>query len=57
MSECMPISSPTQSYALNPIGTSGQAVGPTIIISDEDHTRKLPIGEVIYNQLIISQLY
>jgi len=46
MTECMPISSPTQSYRMNPIGTSGQAVGPDILISDEDHSRQLPTGQV-----------
>ena len=46
MTECMPISSPTQAYRLDPTGTSGQAVGPQIIITDEDHTAKLPAGQV-----------
>lgn len=34
MTECMPISSPPQSYRLDPIGTSGIAVGPEIAIVD-----------------------
>ena len=44
MTECMPISSPPQNYALDPIGTSGRAVGPDICITDEDHTQELPLG-------------
>lgn len=37
MTECMPISTPPQSYALNPTGTSGTPVGPDIIIVDDEH--------------------
>ena len=47
MSECMPVSTPNQQYQLEPIGTSGQAVGPSIIITDEDHNKKMSTGEVI----------
>eukprot|EP01038_Epipyxis_sp_PR26KG_P006462 gene6462-8890_t len=36
MTECMPISSPPQNYSLDPTGTSGKAVGPDIIIADDD---------------------
>jgi hypothetical protein len=39
----MPISSPPQNYNLNPIGTSGIAVGPDILIVDED-LHPLPSG-------------
>lgn len=46
MTECMPISSPPQNYALDPTGTSGKAVGPDICITDEDHTEALPSGKV-----------
>jgi acyl-CoA synthetase (AMP-forming)/AMP-acid ligase II len=46
MTECMPISSPTQSYMMDPVGTSGQQVGPDIIITDEDHSKILQPGEV-----------
>lgn len=35
MTECMPISTPPQSYRLEPSGTSGIAVGPDVIIADE----------------------
>jgi acyl-CoA synthetase (AMP-forming)/AMP-acid ligase II len=46
MTECMPISTPTQNYAMNPVGTSGQPTGPEIIITDEEHSKVLRIGEV-----------
>ena len=36
MTECMPISSPPQTYRLDPTGTSGIAVGPEIKIADVD---------------------
>lgn len=41
MTECMPISSPPQSYKMDPVGTSGTKVGPQICISD-DHQTSLP---------------
>lgn len=41
MTECMPISSPPQSYALDPSGTSGVPVGPDVMIVD-DELRPLP---------------
>jgi long-subunit acyl-CoA synthetase (AMP-forming) len=44
MTECMPISSPPQTYALNPSGTSGIPCGPTVIIVDPDHKGSLPPG-------------
>ena len=31
---------------MDPIGTSGQQVGPDIIITDEERTRRLPPGQV-----------
>ncbi|RYG69937.1 hypothetical protein EON64_01435 [archaeon] len=40
----MPISTPPQDYALDPAGTSGTAVGPDILIVDDD-LRPLPVGE------------
>lgn len=44
MHDCsMPISSPPQSYALEPAGTSGTAVGPDILIVDDD-LHPLPTG-------------
>lgn len=46
MTECMPISSPTQAYKMNPTGTSGQQVGPDIIVTDEDHISELPRGDM-----------
>jgi len=36
MTECMPISSPPQTYRLDPTGTSGVAVGPDVKIADVD---------------------
>jgi acyl-CoA synthetase (AMP-forming)/AMP-acid ligase II len=48
MTECMPISSPPQNYALDPIGTSGKAVGPDILICDEEHTVIEPVGKVFF---------
>jgi long-subunit acyl-CoA synthetase (AMP-forming) len=36
MTECMPISSPAQTYRLDPTGTSGLPVGPDIRIVDDD---------------------
>ena len=45
MTECMPISSPPQSYKLDPTGTSGIPVGPDVIIVDEACVAKLPCGE------------
>lgn len=41
MTECMPISSPPQTYDLNPSGTSGTPVGPDILIVD-DNMNQLP---------------
>ncbi|BDA51313.1 probable peroxisomal-coenzyme A synthetase at N-terminal half [Coccomyxa sp. Obi] len=35
MTECMPISSPPQSYQLDRVGTSGRSVGPQLAIVDE----------------------
>jgi acyl-CoA synthetase (AMP-forming)/AMP-acid ligase II len=46
MTECMSISIPTQNYAMNPVGTSSQPMGPDIIITDEEHSKVLRIGEV-----------
>lgn len=43
MTECMPISSPPQHYALDPPGTSGTPVGPDILIVDDD-LQPLPPG-------------
>jgi acyl-CoA synthetase (AMP-forming)/AMP-acid ligase II len=40
MTECMPISSPPQTYRLDPTGTSGIAVGPDIKIADTDDGAK-----------------
>lgn len=40
----MPISTPPQDYALDPIGTSGTPVGPDILIVDDD-LRVLPVGQ------------
>jgi len=48
MTECMPISSPPQNYALDPTGTSGKAVGPDILICNEEHTAVEPVGKVIF---------
>mmetsp|Transcript_1799 Transcript_1799/g.2830 ORF Transcript_1799/g.2830 Transcript_1799/m.2830 type:complete len:1652 (-) Transcript_1799:132-5087(-) len=42
MTECMPISSPPQSYQLSPTGTSGIVCGPDVVIADPDHTATLP---------------
>lgn len=39
MTECMPISSPPQSYALDPSGTSGIPCGPDVAIVDDDWKR------------------
>jgi hypothetical protein len=39
----MPISTPPQSYRLDPTGTSGTAVGPDILIVGED-LQALPVG-------------
>ena len=36
MTECMPISSPPQTYRLDPVGTSGIPVGPDVKIVDDD---------------------
>ena len=41
MTECMPISSPPQTYRLDPVGTSGIPVGPDVKIVD-DELRVLP---------------
>lgn len=40
----MPISTPPQNYALEPVGTSGTAVGPDILIVDDD-LKALPINQ------------
>ena len=42
MTECMPISSPPQSYNLSPAGTSGVPVGPDVIIVDDNFKRLGP---------------
>jgi acyl-CoA synthetase (AMP-forming)/AMP-acid ligase II len=45
MTECMPISSPPQSYRLDPTGTSGISVGPDVLIVDiDDGAKPLPNG-------------
>ena len=44
MTECMPISTPPQSYDMNPSGTSGIAVGPSIVIADDSMTTKVAPG-------------
>ena len=43
MTECMPISTPPPDYNLDPSGTSGKAVGPSIIIVDDD-LKILPVN-------------
>ena len=45
MTECMPISSPPQNYKLYPVGTSGIAVGPDILIVDGECTKSLAADE------------
>ena len=40
MTECMPISSPSQEYRLRPIGTSGLPVGPEVIIAIDNDDGK-----------------
>jgi acyl-CoA synthetase (AMP-forming)/AMP-acid ligase II/acetyltransferase-like isoleucine patch superfamily enzyme/acyl carrier protein len=42
MTECMPISTPPQNYALDPQGTSGTPVGPEVLIVGED-LHSLPV--------------
>lgn len=44
MTECMPIATPPQTYNMNPIGTSGTIVGPSVIIAS-DELKKLAPGE------------
>ena len=45
MTECMPIASPPQNYDLDPIGTSGMPVGPSVIIVDDTNTlNKCPVN-------------
>ena len=44
MTECMPISSPPQSYKLNPPGTSGTIVGPDVLVVSEEG-QALPTGQ------------
>lgn len=42
----MPISTPSQNYKLSPVGTSGTAVGPDIlIVSDDGQFTPVPVGE------------
>ena len=55
MTECMPISTPSQSYKMDPVGTSGLPTGPDIIITDEEHLGVLPVGEVAV--ILISLLF
>ncbi len=40
----MPISSPPQTYALDPVGTSGVAVGPQVVIVDDSMVTKCGVG-------------
>jgi acyl-coenzyme A synthetase/AMP-(fatty) acid ligase len=42
MTECMPISSPPQNYNLDPSGTSGIPVGPSVIIVDDSMVTRCP---------------
>jgi len=44
MTECMPISTPPQTYKMDPVGTSGTPVGPDICIVGEDMITVLPPG-------------
>jgi acyl-CoA synthetase (AMP-forming)/AMP-acid ligase II len=53
MSECMPISSPPMEYKLDPVGTSGKAIGPQLCISNEAFTNKVAIGVV--GQIMVSE--
>jgi hypothetical protein len=52
MTECMPISSPPQSYNLDPEGTSGIAVGPDILIVDEN-LKAVPSGMGLKGNIFI----
>lgn len=45
MTECMPISSPPQSYQLDRVGTSGRSVGPQLAIVD-DKGSELDRGQI-----------
>ena len=49
----MPISSPPQNYALSPVGTSGTAVGPDILIVDADTQVALPNDGVSKGNIFI----
>ena len=44
MTECMPIASPPQTYAMEPIGTSGTIVGPDVMIANDEQHR-LGVGQ------------
>lgn len=44
MTECMPISSPPQTYKLDPTGTSGIPVGPQVIIVDDSMVTRVVAG-------------
>jgi acyl-CoA synthetase (AMP-forming)/AMP-acid ligase II/acyl carrier protein len=43
MTECMPISSPPQTYDLDPSGTSGMPVGPDVLIVDDNQVPLPPM--------------
>ncbi|KAI9207543.1 uncharacterized protein BJ171DRAFT_596561 [Polychytrium aggregatum] len=49
MTECMPIATPPQGYALERPGTSGVSVGPEIAIMDDSHNKLPPkaIGHIM----------
>ena len=50
MTECMPISTPPQSYQLEPTGTSGLACGPDVLICDESN---LPCSPGIVGNIFV----
>jgi acyl-CoA synthetase (AMP-forming)/AMP-acid ligase II/acetyltransferase-like isoleucine patch superfamily enzyme/acyl carrier protein len=53
MTECMPISSPPQTYRLDPTGTSGIPVGPEVIIVDVDVDATKSVGPGVKGNILV----
>eukprot|EP00956_Cyclotella_meneghiniana_P032073 scaffold86406_cov44-Cyclotella_meneghiniana.AAC.6 len=53
MTECMPISSPPQTYRLDPSGTSGIPVGPDVIIANLNDYPAKRLGPGIAGNILV----
>eukprot|EP00804_Cyclotella_cryptica_P003579 CCRYP_002201-RB/>CCRYP_002201-RB protein AED:0.01 eAED:0.01 QI:485/1/1/1/0.85/0.62/8/1917/1082 len=53
MTECMPISSPPQTYRLDPSGSSGIPVGPDVIIADLENIPVQRVGPGVKGNILV----